>query len=177
MIPSGEVEIRLWRETDSVKELTALLHLAYRRLADLGFRFVATHQTPDVTRERLKGATCWVAVLEEQIIGTLCLYPADPAQSCEWYAREGVWRFGQFAVHPEYQRHGIGARLLTLAEQTARQAGAKELALDTAESATHLIDHYSARGFRQVGYAQWGSTNYRSVIMSKRLDCESAADA
>ncbi|WP_312116724.1 hypothetical protein [Brevibacillus reuszeri] len=46
--------------------------------------------------------------------------------------------------------------------------------LDTAEGAHHLIRYYSARGYRHVDYVQWNETNYRSVLMSKKLGDPSA---
>ena len=34
---------------------------------------------------------------------------------------------------------------------------------------THLIRLYERRGYRNVGIAQWDHTNYRSILLSKRL--------
>ena len=76
---------------------------------------------------------------------------------------------GQFAVEPGQQRNGLGGTLIQFAENRARELGAKELALDTAVPATHLIQYYERRGYRHVGFAQWKTTNYQSVILSKTL--------
>jgi N-acetylglutamate synthase-like GNAT family acetyltransferase len=62
---------------------------------------------------------------------------------------------------------GTGARLMDLVEARAIETGAREIALDTAEPATHLVAWYGRRGFRLIEHAQWSHTNYRSVIMSK----------
>ena len=72
-------------------------------------------------------------------------------------------------VEPELQRTGLGAALLEFVERKARADGFAELALDTAEGATHLIAYYSGRGYRFIDYTNWDVTNYRSVIMSKTL--------
>jgi GNAT superfamily N-acetyltransferase len=80
-----------------------------------------------------------------------------------------VAHVGQFAVEPALRKRGIGGRLMDAAEELARAAGARELALDTAEPALHLIDLYGRRGFRLIEYAQWRGKRYRSVIMSKTL--------
>ena len=88
---------------------------------------------------------------------------------CEWYALPGVARFGQFGVLPECQGLGVGSRLLDRIESRALELGAVELACDTAEGATHLIEMYSRRAYRLVGHADWEETNYRSVILSKGL--------
>jgi len=54
-------------------------------------------------------------------------------------------------------------------EARAAICGASEIALDTAEPATHLQDWYISRGYRPIEFAQWAHTNYRSIIMSKPL--------
>ena len=44
--------IREYRPTDSVPRLTELLHAAYKRLLDLGMKYVATVQEDEVTFDR-----------------------------------------------------------------------------------------------------------------------------
>jgi GNAT superfamily N-acetyltransferase len=162
-------EIRLFTEADGVHELTALLHRAYARLAAMGLRFVATYQDDAITKRRIEEGECYVAVLDNRLVGTVVLIPHGSFSDCEWYELWRVARFGQFAVEPELQGLGIGSTLLDVIEDRARELGASEIALDTAEPAKHLIDYYSKRGYRFIDYIQWPMTNYRSVIMSKRL--------
>ena len=80
-----------------------------------------------------------------------------------------VAHIGQLAVEPELWGKGIGTRLFMHAEAFARQDGAAEIALDTAESAVHLIAWYERMGYRFVEYVDWDITNYRSVVMSKAV--------
>lgn len=164
-----EVKIRPLAESDSITELTQLLHRAYAQLAEMGLKFVATHQDDETTRHRLKDAECFVAELDGQMVGTILFRPPGTARGCDWYNRPDVAVFGQFGVEPTEQGHGIGGALLEHVELRARELNAAELALDTAESAQHLIDLYSKRGFRIVGNVKWEPVNYRSVIMSKAL--------
>ena len=166
----GEICIRPFAESDSFAALTALLHRAYSSLAAMGFRFFATHQTPADTASRIENSFCWVGEYRGEPVATVCLYSGrHPEGRCEWYSREGVWRFGQFAVEPHLQRYGLGSTLMDIVEGYARRNGAEELALDTAEGAHHLIAYYSRRGYRPVGHVQWDITNYRSIVMSKAL--------
>jgi len=46
----------------------------------------------------------------------------------------------------------------------------RELALDTAETAHHLIEFYKKRNYRYIETIQWNVTNYKSVVLSKSLD-------
>lgn len=170
-VPNGaNIALRPLSRSDSLGELTALLHRAYKPLADMGFRFFATHQSVDDTARRLEHAYCWVAVQENTIVATIALYGKKrPNERCAWYTNDGVWFFGQFAVAPELQGMGVGNRLLDMVESFARDNHASEIALDTAEGATHLIRLYTQRGYRFVEHVQWDVTNYRSVVLSKTL--------
>ena len=161
--------IRDFGPADSVSQLTVLLHAAYAALASQGFRYMASHQDDAKTRERLAAGFPVVAELDGSIVATVTLYGTLAASINPWYTRKGVFRFGQFAVRPDLQKRGIGLRLLQFIERRARERGAEELALDTAEGASHLRVWYEKLGFRQVGWISWPDTNYRSVVLSKRL--------
>lgn len=67
---------------------------------------------------------------------------------------------------------------MTRVEQIAAADDAAELALSTAEPATHLIDYYIKRGYRPVAHSDatlW--RGYRSVILSKTLSRSEIQDA
>jgi ribosomal protein S18 acetylase RimI-like enzyme len=156
-------------EKDSVEELTNLLHRAYKRLADMGLRFVATYQDDEQTKKRMKNGECFIIKDNNKIIATVMLYNSYNHYECEWYQNQGVAVFGQFAVEPSYQNIGIGSSMMSFLEERAKQNGADELALDTSEKAQHLIDYYKKRGYRFIQFHKWNVVNYRSVIMSKKL--------
>lgn len=166
--------IRPFHEDDAIPPITRLLHAAYAPLAAMDLRYTATHQNDGVTRSRLLRGLPWVAELDGEIVATVTLYPdPGPTSGCAWYDTAGVFSFGQFAVRPDLQGKGLGGKLIALMENEAVARGAKELALDTAEGASHLIRWYEKLGFRFIGYMDWSSTNYRSVVMSKTLSTTS----
>ena len=164
-----EITIRPFDSEDSISGLTELLHRAYKPLADQGLRYLATHQSDEVTNKRVAQGECFVAVLDGAIRGTILFKRAEQTRGCPWYDRDDVACLGQFAVDPDLQSRGLGRRLVTVVEERAAACGALELALDTAEPATHLVSWYGWLGFRFIEYAQWAHTNYRSVILSKTL--------
>lgn len=163
------IEVRPLSPADSIRELTRLLHRAYARLAAMGLRYMATHQSVEVTQERTGQGECYIAVADGALVGTIMFKPADRTSGSPWLDRPEVASLGQFAVAPEVQALGLGARLMGLVEARAAETGAAEIALDTAEPAAHLVAWYGRRGYRLIEHAQWGHTNYRSVIMSKRV--------
>lgn len=166
----SSVVIREYREGDDLGEITSVLHAAYEQLLDLGFRYLATHQSSDVTRSRISKGTCFLAVDAERIVGTITYYSSINTGGSPHYDEAGVCSFGQFGVLPEYQGKGSGKMLYDHVEQRAIRDGAQYIALDTSEGALHLIELYRRWGFAVVEYAQWKDVNYRSVIMSKRLE-------
>ncbi len=164
-----DILVRPWQDTDSLEELTDLLHRAYKMLADMGLRFLATHQDVETTRRRIEAGECFIAEQRGRIVGTITFYQAGAHSGCSYYTHPEVCHIGQLAVEPSLQRRGIANLLMNHVEEHARQIGFHEIALDTAETAHHLIDWYTRRGYRQVGFQQWDVTNYRSVILAKGL--------
>jgi GNAT superfamily N-acetyltransferase len=169
-ITADVIAIRPIGPDDSIEELTALLHRSYAALGDSGLNYTAVDQSAETTRQRLKGGVGFAAVdAQDRIVGTVVFYPPGQSRGSPWLERSDVAHFGQFAVEPALQQLGIGSRLMDLVEQQARATGAREIALDTAEPATHLIGYYRRRGYRLIEYAQWRGKRYRSAIMSKSL--------
>jgi len=167
--PFAAVQIRQLDAGDSVGELTALLHRSYKRLLDMGLKYLATWQSEDITKQRVDKGTCFVAVVDGRIAGTITYYRSDPWAGIKWLDLPHVAVVGQFAVEPELQCSGIGSALLARAEEVAATDGATEVALTTAELAAHLIAYYKNRGYRVVEWSDATQPDYRSVVMSKTL--------
>lgn len=166
----NKVHIRKLSAEDDLEKLTELLHHSYKKLLDQGFRFLASHQDVATTKNRIDKGEGYVAEVEGKVIGTVTYYAPHLPNRYDWYNRQDVAFYGQFAVEPEYQNSGIGGKLIDFVEKLAVRDEAKEIAVDTAEGATELINYYKKRGYRFVGYTQWSVTNYRSVVLSKNLE-------
>lgn len=163
------IDIRLATPEDDIGQLTRLLHRAYAELARMGWRFKAVDQSEDVTRQRMAAGECYLAIANGTMVGTVLFVPPEKTRGSPWLQRPEVAALHQLAVEPSLQKSGLGGRLIDTAEARALACGATEIALDTAEPAQHLRAWYASRGYRQIEYAQWSHTNYRSVIMSKAL--------
>ncbi|MBN2794654.1 MAG: GNAT family N-acetyltransferase [Clostridia bacterium] len=170
-INNEAIEIRPLKSEDSISELTQVLNESYKFLLDMGLNYVAATQNDEVTLIRVnKAYKCFVAIREGKIIGTVSLYNYSPSTNSEWYNQKHVAKIGQFAVLPEYQKHGLGGKLMDIAELEAScLEHITEVALDTAETAYHLIRYYEKRKYRYVETIRWGLANYKSSVMSKVL--------
>lgn len=163
------VTLREFGDSDSLAELTALLNRAYKTLADMGLNYVATYQDEKITRSRIEHGTCVLAMVSGRLVGTITYYDPLHVYGTPWMSRGLASHVGQLGVEPEFRGKGIGSALMAYAEDLARSAGIKEMTLDTAEPATHLIEWYRRLGYRFIEHTHWGVTNYRSVVMAKRL--------
>ncbi|MCI0448559.1 MAG: GNAT family N-acetyltransferase [Chlorobi bacterium] len=169
-IDNKEFEIRKFdKKKDSVSELTELLHRSYKRLADMGLRFVATHQNEEYTEKYMENGECFILTCGDKMIGTIFYYTRNWDDIPEVMKRDDAVLFGKFAVLPEYQNIGLGTKLMDFIESHAVENGKNEIVLDTSDKAQHLIDYYSKRGYKFVQYWQWPDVNYRSVVMIKKL--------
>jgi len=167
-LPPGLV-VRDLMASDSTADLTRLLHRAYEGLSRRGLHYVASHQGEETTRRRIARGECLVATLGGRLVGTVIFTPKERTGPCEWYERPDVASCEQLAVETGLRGAGIGSLLLDLVEERAWSTGAREIALDTSEHADDLIGWYRRRGYRFVQGADWEVTNYRSVVLSKRL--------
>ncbi|RQT05265.1 GNAT family N-acetyltransferase [Burkholderia contaminans] len=153
---------------DSYARLTPMLHRAFARLGAMGLNCTCVDQSEDVTRRRAEAGECYVAVCGGRVIGTATLYATDPSSACSLYRREGVASVRQVAVDPDCQSRGIGALLLSFAEQWAALRGYTLLALDTPHPASHLLAFYGAQGFDVVDVMRFDGKRYDSAILCKR---------
>ncbi|WP_235533537.1 MULTISPECIES: GNAT family N-acetyltransferase [unclassified Roseateles] len=162
--------------SDSLDDLTRLLHAAYASLAARGWNFTAVDQPVEVTRQRLYDAQAFVAVAMGQIVGTVAIrgpkpagetYIADPPPPL--YTTPGTAILSQLGVHPDWRGQRVAERLIDTAETWAAAQGLHQIALDTAEPAAALRNRYARRGYAEVGVVQWQGKTYRSVLMCKPL--------
>lgn len=172
---SSNVLIRELSVEDSLETLTEMLHRAYAPLAIAGMNFTAAHQTAEVTAQRASAGQCFVAAIDNTIVGMVTVSgPFDPkrttwALQTAWYYRSDTAHFHQFAVDPLRQGKGVGNQLLARCEQWAREKGYAHMALDTAVPAQHLRARYARLGYCDKGEVQWEGKTYRSAIMVKSL--------
>ena len=165
-----QIHIRPFSSSDDIEELTALLNRSYKKLSDQGFKYLASHQDSSITKKRIDEGQCFIALFDNKLIATITYYSPAQASGNEWYDQNFVASYGQFAVDEKLQKEGIGSKLIEHVETLARSDNAKEIAVDTAEGAEELIRYYSKRDYKFVGHTQWKETNYRSVLLSKKLN-------
>lgn len=104
----------------------------------------------------LGGSHCWVAELDAQLVGVLVTDPQPDHLLLE-----------NVAVHPFAQRHGVGARLLQVAEAYAAELGLSQVRLYTNEAMTANLWFYPRHGYSEVGRGE--QDGFRRVFFVKQL--------
>lgn len=163
------MNIRLFTSSDSISEITNLLHASYAEWKDAGLRFTACDQDDSKTLHRLTEGTAWVGELDGKIFGTIALIPGRENHEVQYYRRNGLFYFSQFGIHPDFKGQGFGKMLYNVAESHARELGGLEIACDTSVQATRLVQLYASWGFNEVAQHDWNFTNYMSVVLAKAL--------
>lgn len=162
--------IRKVTPEDDLVRLTELIHAAYAPHARLGLRYWGTHQSVEDTAKRFASGTGLVMLEAGEYVGTATLRPPQPDSTVPLYRDLTVWSLCQFCISPAAKGRGYGKKLHAYATELARQAGARTLALDTAQPAAALIAMYESWGYQVVGECNWRPlTNYTSVLMARSL--------
>jgi ribosomal protein S18 acetylase RimI-like enzyme len=104
----------------------------------------------------VRSGQAWVAVVDGEIVGLVVLV-----------ACQGYLLIENIAVLPSAQRRGIGARMLTLAEDEARAHGLGEIRLYTNEGMTENLAYYPRHGYVETHRAE--KDGFRRVFFSKQL--------
>lgn len=135
-----------------------LLHAAYASNLAMGMNFTAATITLQQGEYFLAGSLVWGGFAETQLVATFTL---------RW-DEEGC-HLNLLAVCPDHGRLGYGDLALSEAESRARDLGAAELLLDTAEVHPWLLDFYRSRGYVAYGHAQRPGKTYRSMLFREPL--------
>ena len=98
----------------------------------------------------------WAAIEDRQIVGFAVLI-----------AKPGHLLLENVAVLPAAQGRGIGARLLSLAEDRARRLGLSEIRLYTNEAMTENLSYYPRHGYAETHRAE--QDGYRRVFFRKSI--------
>ena len=123
----SNLTIKLIEPSDSIQELTDLLHRAYAALGAMGLNYTAVDQSPEVTAKRVASGACFIARLAGEIVGTVVVTAPDSNSPCEYFRNPRVAAAHQFAVSPDHQNLGIGASLIDQAQRWAQGEGFSEI--------------------------------------------------
>ncbi|WP_146552477.1 GNAT family N-acetyltransferase [Rummeliibacillus sp. SL167] len=127
------------------KVLLDILLKAYEQDKKLGINFDATHATLPMVEQHLKRNICYFLQIDGQPVATISLrMPWGPNPG-----PEKVPHIGWFATHPDYEKQGLGTRLLSWVENTILKDQMKVpyVTLGTADTHPWLVSMYQRKGY------------------------------
>lgn len=142
-IAGGYTTTEIYRVAWSESDAQTLFSLTLEPLAE-PIRFDFPYTDDDIARYAafVPGDYCLGAYDGEALVGVAL------GERQEWNNTVWVW---EFHVAPEYQRRGIGRRLMAEVATRARAAGSRALVLETQNTNVKAI-----RFYRRVGYTLEG---------------------
>lgn len=144
--------------------LEAVYRSAYRETRDLGFPMKAAEVTPEEVRRWMDEARLLVAVSSDEMLGAVRLEATA----------NGYLKVSRLAVDQQYQREGIGSRLMDEAESIARQESFEGVRLTTPPDHPYLPAFYRERGYERVAEYPLPYRDYDEIVME--LDLERSGD-
>lgn len=130
------MDVRAAREGDT-DAIVSLVNDAYRVEAF----FVGGNRTgADEVRDLIRTGQCHVVEVADVVVACVQVAVAD-----------GRGYFGTLAVKPSAQGRGLGRRLITFAEDSARRAGCAAMDIKVVNLRTDLIRFYEALGYVVTG--------------------------
>jgi ribosomal protein S18 acetylase RimI-like enzyme len=118
--------------------------------------------SPSIIKAYLDRGECYVAELENRIIGAYVLLPTRP------HTVELV----NIAVAEEHQGKGIGKKLISDAIQNAKKHGYKIIEVGTGNSSINQLALYQKCGFKMVGIDKdFFIKHYQEKIYENGIQC------
>lgn len=118
--------------------------------------------SPSIVGDYLSRGQCFVAEIDNQIVGEYVLLPTKPK----------TVELVNVAVSPNYQRKGIGKRLVQKAIKQAAQMGYQTIEVGTGNSSLDQLALYQKCGFRITGVdTDFFVRNYAEEIYENGIQC------
>lgn len=155
----------------ALRELHTLVHLAYAQYESEAYTFGAVTQSFQLTKKRAHrtGTVVLGMFCNETLAGTLSVLPYSAAKHNHYVEDGQDVSVEQFAVHPDFQRSGIGTLLMTVAEDLVRMFSGRRMFLDTPKEAGRLRSFYQRQGYSEIGEYQPFESGQKNIIYMKLL--------
>ncbi len=114
----------------------------------------------------------WVAEVDGEIVGTICLCPPDgvsPAALCRGNANEYEFRF--LAISPDAWGGGVGQALVAECEAQAVTSGAERMVISVVDLNLRGLNFYALQGYSRMPERDW------SPVVAPNPNSERPADS
>jgi ribosomal protein S18 acetylase RimI-like enzyme len=172
-----DTRIRAAKDENTEAIVTLLAACQHDLLSRHIHQWPATFPDPaEVAREIADGHT-HILLCRGSITATVTLSPHMPklAQHVRWLTDQPFLRICRLAVHPHFQRHGLGRSLMGFVEQLARGRQIASLRLGAYSQHPGAVTFYEGLGYQRVGEAINPLCPDPFICMEKVLPAEDTA--
>lgn len=163
----GNIVYKLKPETVSWESIHECIAKAHESNRNNNFSMQNSNMSAHELENYLNGGYCFVAILDDKIIGTNSL---KVVKSKHWWAKGNIGYECLTAIDPKYRNTGAYFGLRKIRTEFARNLGVKVLQFDTSEDNKNVQMIDLKFGFKYVNYFASPKTWYYSVVMVKWLD-------
>lgn len=165
-----ELKIILKPDSITIEELTTFIHSCYSIRKEKNLNYLGVHQSVEQTKKRLEGAKCYVALLDDKLIGT-STFRIIREKGGKWYEGNSRILSYQLATDSRYAMLGLTDKFRKVREECAKNENIDVIIGDTAdnENTQKLLSYIQKCGYRLVDYVSWENTNYYSVVYCKNI--------
>lgn len=159
-------------KVDDLPAILALLTACQQDLLARGIdQWPATFPDPAETANEIADGHTHVLLCQGSLAGAVTLSPNMPrlAQHVRWLTSQPFLRICRLAVHPRFQRQGLGRSLMDFVEQTVRQRHIASLRLGAYSQHAGAVAFYQRLGYQRVGEAINPACPHPFICMEKVL--------
>ena len=164
--------------TDDRDEIVSLIHFVVEHLNQIGIpqwdeRYPkASDIDEDIRKEQL-----YIVRARRKIAGIITLNKESDSEykNGDWiYAGPDYRVVHRLCVAPDMQGHGIGTRIMQMAEKMLWESGVKSVRLDAFSQNPYSLRLYEKLGYRVAGEALWRKGLF--YLMEKDITAEAQQD-
>lgn len=157
-----EIDIEISNFPSDIEQFLTVSNKAFGTTDPLDEWFDVDEMINEISKNR---GICLKAKLNDNIVGVIYAQQENPINGKEGKEK---WSIILMAVDPEYQRRGIGKKLLESLERVARNNNIKKIFVFTNHEDKEVIQFYEKNGYSNVGtlqHYQYGTNNHAIFLL------------
>ena len=147
-----KIELALISNLDRVKEIAecCATDMINRNI----FQWNEKYPSKKIFKEDIKSNSLYLAKINQEIVGCIMLSENkdDVYKDIKWLSEDNINLYiHRLAVHPQFQKKGIGKKMMDFAEKYAKSNNYESVRLDTFSKNKRNNIFYENRGYIKLG--------------------------
>lgn len=146
-----KIELATQNELDRVKEIAEAC--AKNMIENNIFQWNDKYPSREIFKEDIKNKSLYISKINHEVVGCIMLssFKDDVYKSVNWITPDEYNLYiHRLAVHPDFQKKGVGRILMDFAEKYAREKKFISVRLDTFSMNKRNLKFYELRGYERL---------------------------